>query len=112
MMASNITEIKVLIVEKVGGMVSQWAENHYQCASFVCTMAIQTRARSLFENLNTISPHPKVQSLLQLQAGFSILNGTMDSAADLVTSGKLPALLQVESERHGVPTFPIVLRVI
>jgi hypothetical protein len=59
MMANEITQIKAPIVEKLEKMLTQWIEHQHQRAIPLSTVIIQTKVKSLFENLNAIEPDLK-----------------------------------------------------
>ena len=58
----QITQIKVLILEKMEEMLSQWTKHqHQQCSISLATITSQATAKSSLENLNAIQPDTKVQ---------------------------------------------------
>lgn len=72
----QITKIKVLILEKMEEILSQWTENqHQQCAISLSNITIQATAKSFLENLNAIQPDTKVQSFASTAGWFQHLQG-------------------------------------
>jgi hypothetical protein len=74
-------------------------------------MAIQAKAKSLFENLNATEPDSKAQSLSAGAGWFEHFKGHhtfhnlrltgQAAAAVIIPAKKFPVPLQVTSERHG-----------
>jgi len=72
----HITQFKVLFLEKLEEMLSQWIEHqHEQYAIPLSNITIQATAKSFLENLNAIQPDTKVQSFLSTVGWFQCLKG-------------------------------------
>lgn len=58
--ASKFTQIRAPILDKLERMLLRWTAHQHQSAIPPSSMIIQTKSRSLFDNLNAIGPNPKV----------------------------------------------------
>jgi hypothetical protein len=54
-----ITQMRVLIMEKLEGKLTQWMGYKYQC-TITLSVVIQAKAKNLFDELNASEPDPKV----------------------------------------------------
>jgi hypothetical protein len=75
------------------------------------TVIVQSKAKSVFDNLNAVEPDLKVPSFVGSTGWFECfkqhhgfhnlkLTGKV-AAADIVAAEKFPALLKVKVEEHG-----------
>ena len=62
MVASDITLIRALIIEKLERMRAYCIGHQHQRAVPIYTIIIQAKAKSLFHNLNVLESEPEVRS--------------------------------------------------
>lgn len=58
--ASETTQIRVIIMEKLVKMLAQGRQHKYQCVIPLSTTTISVKAKSLFDKLNATDPGLKV----------------------------------------------------